>query len=578
MKGNFRILLAAVSMAASITACVENEMEQADNGYYFNDDPDAVTFVAQTQTDVPTDTRTALGKTEDKLKAVNWVAGDAISVFDADNANVQFTTGADKTTSGTFAEVTTGTFKKAESGVTYYAVYPYAESNAINNDGGTVELTVTVPDDQVVSHGTFAANANAAVAKTDGAGNLAFQNVCGYLRFYISKGSRTTAVKISGNKDEIIAGTVKVKWEEGVPVVSEVVEGKTSITFHLEDNGTFPTGKEYYVALLPQALEEGIKIEMTTVEDVVTVTGITTNGTQLPRTMNPVKRASAKMTIKRNTILRLPHWDRLEWRSAMLLDVEASCFDLQGTLNTAEKKNDDSYYSKVNDIYARVGAESSLYKTVENPLKSGINTSKKVLKVDATGKSYTTTDGKPTNGNARLSVYTRKPFYSEVEGNAAIITKFNAVRLKVYYGNEEEALNKKIYFPRVQMGPTTWMGSDGKTKARPIFSPTYVNGVKMSDVYIVSNGSEKETFDNYSYDYNKFTESWVKQFHSAIKFDEWNDLVFVIGDEGASKNLIAGTDYLRIHPFFPADPNNTAKYHADTYGVMYIDDIELIDF
>ena len=577
MKGNFRILLAAVSMAASITACVENEMEQADNGYYFNDDPDAVTFVAQTQTDVPTDTRTALGETEDKLKAVNWVAGDAISVFDADNANVQFTTGADKTTSGTFAEVTTGTFKKAESGVTYYAVYPYAESNAINTDGGTVELTVTVPDDQVVIHGTFAANENAAVAKTDGAGNLAFQNVCGYLRFYISKGSRTTAVKISGNKDEIIAGTVKVKWEEGVPVVSEVVDGKTSITFHLEDNGTFPTGKEYYVALLPKALEEGIKIEMTTVEDVVTVTGITPNGTQLPRTMNPVKRASAKMTIKRNTILRLPHWDRLEWRSAMLLDVEASCFDLQktdgtgGTLNTGEKRSDGKYYSKVNDIYSRVGAESSLYKIVENPLNSGINTSKKVLKVDATGKSYT------DHSNARLSVYTRDRFYSVVGKNAAIITKFNAVRLKVYYGNEE-ALNK-TYFPRVQMGPTDWKDSDRNTQARPIFSPTYVNGVKMSDVYIVSTGSNgTEALGNYIYGYNKVTESWVKQFHSAIKFDEWNDLVFVIGDEGDSKNLIAGTDYLRIHPFFPADPNNREKYHADEYGVMYIDDIELIDF
>lgn len=571
MKGNFRILLAAVSMAASITACVENEMEQADNGYYFNDDPDAVTFVAQTQTDVPTDTRTALGETEDKLKAVNWVAGDAISVFDADNANVQFTTNADKATSATFAEVTTGTFKKAESGVTYYAVYPYAESNAINTDGGTVELTVTVPDDQVVSHGTFAANANAAVAKTDGAGNLAFQNVCGYLRFYISKGSRTTAVKISGNNDEIIAGTVKVKWEEGVPVVSEVVDGKTSITFHLEDNSTFPSGKEYYVALLPKVLEKGIKIEMTTVEDVVTVKGITTNGTQLPRTMNPVKQASAKMTIKRNTILRLPHWDRLEWRSAMLLDVEASCFDKGGTLNASEKKNDGSYYSKVNDIYCRVGAEYSLYKTVENPLQSGINTSNKVLKVDATGKSYT------TNSNARLSVYTRTPFYKEEGGNAAIITKFNAVRLKVYYGNEE-ALNK-TYFPRVQMGPTDWKDSDGNTQARPIFSPTYVNGVKMSDVYIVSTGSNgTEILDNYIYDCNKVTESWVKQFHSAIKFNEWNDLVFVIGDEGTSKNLIAGTDYLRIHPFFPADPNNTKKYHAETYGVMYIDDIELIDF
>ena len=255
----------------------------------------------------------------------------------------------------------------------------------------------------------------------------------------------------------------------------------------------------------------------------------------------------------------------------MLLDVQASCFPLNGNLNASEKNSSTGKpYEKVTDIYSYCASECALYMVVENPCSTSvINPSSKVLKVDASGKSYT------NNGNARLSVYSRSPFYS---GDTAPINKFNAVRIKVYYGDNGEETNKK-YFPRVQMGPNNWKDANGNVQARPIFTPTYVNGVKMSDVYIMSTGSNTdESLSNYIGTYNDIPQSWVDQYHSAIRFDDWNDLVYVIGDEGSSKTLINGTNYLRIHPFFPAVPGNSTAYHPETFGVMYIDDIELIDF
>lgn len=569
MKKNFKLIPFAVLTIAALASCSEINPETQAKDYFYNDDPAAMTLSASTQATVP-ETKTAFAPGDTKA-AVNWVKGDAITVFDAENKNVEFTTEANGVTSGTFAETVTGSFtKSSDIDAVFYSVYPYSEENSIAVNEGNTELTVVVPDNQIVSHSTFAPKANVAVAKSDADGNLAFQNLCGYLRFVITKGDRIKSVTISGTNNEVIAGKVKVQWKDGEPKVTEIVDGKTSITFSLEDGSTFPSGNTYFVTLLPQTLS-GIRIEMTTVEDVVTVTGITTDGTELPRTMNPVKTASSPIKIERNKVLRLPYWDRLEWRSAMLLDVQASCFPLDGNLNSSEiNSSNGKPYAKVTDIYSYCSSEYALYKVVENPCSTSvINPSSKVLKVDASGKSYT------NNGNARLSVYSRSPFYS---GDTPPIRKFNAVRIKVYYGDNGEETNKK-YFPRVQMGPNDWKDANSNVQARPIFTPTYVNGVKMSDVYIMSTGSNTtESLSNYIGTYNNIPKSWVDQYHSAIRFDDWNDLVYVIGDEGSSKTLINGTNYLRIHPFFPAVPGNSTAYHPETFGVMYIDDIELIDF
>ena len=579
MKKNFKLIPFAVLTIAAIASCSEINPETPAKDYFYNDDPAAMTFSASTQATTP-ETKTSFAAGETKAE-VNWVKGDAITVFDAENKNVEFTTEANGVTSGTFAETVTGSFtKSSDIDAVFYSVYPYSEENSIAVNEGNTELTVVVPDNQIVSHSTFAPKANVAVAKSDADGNLAFQNLCGYLRFVITKGDRIKSVTISGTNNEVIAGKVKVQWKDGEPKVTEIVDGKTSITFSLEDGSTFPSGKTYFVTLLPQTLS-GIKIEMTTVEDVKTI-----GATSYTRTMNPVKTASSPMVIERNKILRLPFWDRLEWLSAMVLDME----DVEVGTTCG------SSFGTGTDIYkGTLGSEKELYSVAANPNNTGINKSAKVLKFDGTSVAptdYSESISTSTSiKNARLLVYLSDNYKAR-----AVQKEFNAVRMKVYI----PADYPEKHTPRLQWGYNKWGNNvdtgSGTVRNRPIFTPTYVNGVKLGDKYINFGTSSKneELISKISNTKNIITENWLTSYGNAIKLGDWNDFIFLIGDvENANNKFLVnyssvssdvgyGTSscYFRIHPFFPANPDNASAYHAemDRYGVLYIDDIELIDF
>ena len=81
--------------------------------------------------------------------------------------------------------------------------------------------------------------------------------------------------------------------------------------------------------------------------------------------------------------------------------------------------------------------------------------------------------------------------------------------------------------------------------------------------------------------YNAVTSDWVTEYQTAINYDGWNDLIYLIGDISSNAKFVKGLTYFRIHPFFPAVPDATEwddQYYADEYGVMYIDDIELVEF
>ena len=184
--------------------------------------------------------------------------------------------------------------------------------------------------------------------------------------------------------------------------------------------------------------------------------------------------------------------------------------------------------------------------------------------------------------NARLLVYLSDNYKAR-----AVQKEFNAVRMKVYI----PADYPEKHTPRLQWGYNKWGNNVdtglGSVRNRPIFTPTYVNGVKLGDKYINFGTSSKneELIGNISNTKNSITESWLTSYGNAIKLGDWNDFIFLIGDvENANNKFLVnysdGSNYFRIHPFFPADPDNASAYHADMdkYGVLYIDDIELIDF
>ena len=305
MKKNFRLIPFAVLAITAVMSCSELKTETPLKDYFYNDDPAAMTFYASTQVTMP-ETRTSLGTTTDNAAPVNWNAGDAISVFDANNTNVQFTTATDGQPSGTFAEIVSGTFvNSSEDDAVFYSIYPYSSENSIQIDNDkNVSLTAVVPDVQHVVHKSFADKSNVAVGKTDDEGNIQFQNLCGYIRVYVNYANGITSLKISGNNNEILAGKVNVSWNNGEPVYKVVEgQGKTSVTISYENgSNTFQKGEWYYIPVLPQVFENGLTLEMT-------CSGLTYECGNSPVIKKAFKRTSAEITINRNVTFRLFQWD-----------------------------------------------------------------------------------------------------------------------------------------------------------------------------------------------------------------------------------------------------------------------------
>lgn len=568
MKKNFRLIPFAVLAITAVMSCSELKTETPLKDYFYNDDPAAMTFYASTQVTMP-ETRTSLGTTTENAAPVNWNAGDAISVFDANNTNVQFTTATDGQPSGTFAEIVSGTFvNSSEDDAVFYSIYPYSSENSIQIDNdNNVSLTAVVPDVQHVVHKSFADKSNVAVGKTDDEGNIKFQNLCGYIRVYVNYANGITSLKISGNNNEILAGKVNVSWNKDGEPVYKVVEGqgKTSVTISYENGSdTFKKGEWYYIPVLPQVFENGLTLEMT-------CGGLTYECGNSPVIKKAFKRTSAEITINRNVTFRLFQWDTNNiWRTAMLYDMEG---DENTTYEVGTKVANANYYT---DYVSSAGGDKDYYTVAANPHITAVNPSSKVLKVDATG--YTPAD-KVVNG--RLGV-------NFTDNMKAVNNKgMNALRAKVYISSSDA----KKYFPRVQLMHNKFTSSKNYSLPstiinRPIMTPSYINGNKM-DVKILSYGNSSNNAEeissvlqigNHDGSLNKIDQAWLESWDKAINKDEWNDMIWVWSDISGNKSLPNTVGQIRIHPFFPADPANDKAYYADEYGVMYLDDIQMIRF
>ena len=117
-------------------------------------------------------------------------------------------------------------------------------------------------------------------------------------------------------------------------------------------------------------------------------------------------------------------------------------------------------------------------------------------------------------------------------------------------------------------------------------TPSYINGNKM-DVKILSYGNSSNNAEeissvlqigNHDGTLNKIDQAWLESWDKAINKDEWNDMIWVWSDISGNKSLPVAVGQIRIHPFFPADPDNDKAYYAGEYGVMYLDDIQMIRF
>ncbi len=202
-------------------------------------------MVLVAKTERPGGTRTALeGGT-----FVFWEPGDEIAVYAGGKSG--------KFASDLTANVASATFRGTlgedtwSEGMDLWAVYPYSDKAVF--DGETV--TTVLPSEQTARAGSFGKGMNLSVARSTTA-TLQFYNVGGGVRFSLSQDGITEVV-FEGLNGEILAGKVKIGFQDGVPAILEVTEGKTSITLTPPEGETFKKDAWYYIVAIPGALENG---------------------------------------------------------------------------------------------------------------------------------------------------------------------------------------------------------------------------------------------------------------------------------------------------------------------------------
>lgn len=224
-------------------------------------------------------TRTALN--EDGT--IFWTPGDEINVFRGVAGSGKFVTDATEPCAvAHFA----GSVKSDPGTGDFWAVQPYAATNV--SDGSSV--TLSVQSAQTAKAGSFAPGMFPSVAKSDGEA-LAFFNVCGGLRFTVTKPGVKTVI-FRSNGGEKLAGKVKVTMGEDGKPVSEVLEGTSTVSLCAPSGETLSVGEWYYISLLPGTLSAGFTVSLTTA----------TQETQISR--------STAVTVKRSTFGQLEAIDR----------------------------------------------------------------------------------------------------------------------------------------------------------------------------------------------------------------------------------------------------------------------------
>ena len=192
-------------------------------------------------------TRTVLS--EDGGTSVYWEAGDEIAVFSGAEGSKFTSTLTEPAAVSTF----TGTMP-ADGGEKFLALYPYS-SDAVS-DGESI--TTTLPNEQTARAGSFAKNLNLSLAESDSY-SMSFYNVCGGLCFKLTT-EGIKKITIKSNNGESLAGSVKLAFEDGIPAVKEITDGKDTITLTAPDNGTFATGVWYYIVTFPTTLANGLQM------------------------------------------------------------------------------------------------------------------------------------------------------------------------------------------------------------------------------------------------------------------------------------------------------------------------------
>lgn len=257
-----------IGATISILACT-NVMEPADDSQESNAPVIYASHEGQN--------RSSISVNENGVGTIYWSPADDISIFYGASTPVLYTSTnlAPETTAAFTTSAIIGSTELASTNI--WGLYPYNSSAVCNGSS----ITTTLPSTQYAIPGTFDDDLFITVAHSDNT-NLRFYNVCGGIKFSLSRDDITT-ITFAGNNNEDLAGDITVSFVDGLPK-GDVVSGIKTITLTPKDGGTFAANTDYYIIALPQSLTSGFTMTFET-ESLIGTFNYTTKAVTIKRSV-----------------------------------------------------------------------------------------------------------------------------------------------------------------------------------------------------------------------------------------------------------------------------------------------------
>ena len=185
---------------------------------------------------------------------LEWVSGDAISLFIGTNAGLKYSTN-DSGDTATFTKDASESGTAGE-GSSYIGLYPY-DADA-TYDGTAIKTEI--PSVQTAVLGSHDHEAFLSTGKSDNT-EMGFNNVCGGIRFTLEN-PEITSVVLKGANNEALAGEIGITINaDNIPVASAIDGGEKEIRLVSEMAMGNNESKFYYISMIPQTLANGFVLE-----------------------------------------------------------------------------------------------------------------------------------------------------------------------------------------------------------------------------------------------------------------------------------------------------------------------------
>ncbi len=182
-----------------------------------------------------------------------WNEGDLISIFNKTTGNECWRfDGKTGNTVGTISRVSGSAGGSAIGKI--FAVYPYAEYNAVSANG---TVTTEIPATQKYCTDSYGVGNNIMVASSE-RGDLSFKNVLGWIKIRLSGTEPVKSLVLKGNNGETLAGAATVNANLAVSLAADAAKSLTLDCGEGVALSSDPTA--FYFAVVPQVFEKGITI------------------------------------------------------------------------------------------------------------------------------------------------------------------------------------------------------------------------------------------------------------------------------------------------------------------------------